>query len=127
MINKNIVLLGASPKPQRFANRAQHLLLASGYVVLPVARVAGDILGVRVYVDLADIDRMIDTVTIYLRPEILVDMLDKLLALRPRRVIFNPGTESNQLANELRQAGIIVVEACTLILLETNQFEIQGR
>ena len=70
-----------------------------------------------------DIEVPIDTVTVYLRPEILTTIMDELIELSPRRVIFNPGTESGILADQLVEADIEITEACTLVLLSTNQFE----
>ena len=101
MLNKNIVVLGASENPQRYSNRAQKLLTEHGYHVFPVARVAGEILGVEAVSDLSDVQVPIDTVTIYLRPKILETLIDKIIAAKPRRVIFNPGSESAELALSL--------------------------
>lgn len=124
MLNKNIVVLGASENPQRYSNRAQKLLTEHGYHVFPVARVAGEILGVEAVSDLSDVQVPIDTVTIYLRPKILETLIDKIIAAKPRRVIFNPGSESAELAAQLKSENIVVTEACTLVLLSTGQFEL---
>lgn len=123
MINKNIVILGASNKPQRYSNKAQVKLAKHGYEVFPVSRDVEEINGVMSVTSLLDIEVPIDTVTVYLRPEILTTIMDELIELSPRRVIFNPGTESGILADQLVEADIEITEACTLVLLSTNQFE----
>lgn len=123
MKNKNVVILGASRKPQRYAHQAQLLLIEHGYVVFPVSRKSELIAGKQSVSNLTDIKKPIDTVTIYVRPELLETMLDALIELRPRRVIFNPGTESESLASRLQQHEIETTEACTLVLLNTGQFE----
>jgi len=123
MINKNIVVLGASTKPERYANKAQAKLVEHGYHVFPVSRRIEEINGVMSVTSLLDIDVPVDTVTVYLRPEILTTILNELIESSPRRVIFNPGTESAGLASQLVEAGIEVTEACTLVLLSTDQFE----
>ena len=64
----------------------------------------------------------IDTVTVYLRPELQADLIDDLIDLRPRRVIFNPGAESAESKAKLEAAGIQSVEACTMVMLQTGQF-----
>jgi len=69
----------------------------------------------------------IDTVTLYLRPEHQWAFAETLLAMKPRRVIFNPDTENPALAAHLRAAGIVIVEACTLVLLRTGQYDLAGQ
>jgi predicted CoA-binding protein len=64
----------------------------------------------------------VDTVTLYVGPTISLTLKDKLIALKPRRVIFNPGTENAPLQLTLTSAGIACEEACTLVLLHTGQF-----
>lgn len=117
-----VAILGASPKPHRYAHRAQLKLQQHGYDVIPVARKAGDINGVACVHSLAGIDQPVDTVTLYVNPSILAEHLHELIQLKPRRVIFNPGTESDELARKLADNGIEVIEACTLIMLDNNQF-----
>ena len=71
---------------------------------------------------LTDISTPLDTVTVYLRPELLTPLLDDLVAARPRRVILNPGTESPQVVQRLQAEGIPVEQACTLVMLNLDQF-----
>jgi hypothetical protein len=78
--------------------------------------------GVPVIADLSAISGPVDTVTMYVGPAISAGLGDKLAALKPRRVIFNPGTENAVLEQQLSAAGIICEEACTLVLLNTGQF-----
>ena len=121
---KNIAILGASDNPDRYAYLAQVKLQEHGYSVYPVSKSGKDILGVRGYVRLSQISEKLDTVTLYLNPIHLVDVLGDILEKKPRRVIFNPGTESETHIEKLEQAGIVVEQACTLVLLSTNQFEL---
>jgi len=72
---------------------------------------------------LADIDRPVDTLTMYVGPDRQSSMLDTIVALQPQRIIFNPGSENPAIYPRLRQAGIKVEEACTLVLLSTRQFD----
>lgn len=117
-----VAILGASPKAHRYSHRAQLKLQQHGYSVIPVARKAGDINGVPCVHSLADIHQPVDTVTLYVNPSILSEHLDELISLKPRRVIFNPGTECQEYARKLADNGIEVVEACTLIMLDNGQF-----
>ncbi|MGB5274760.1 MAG: CoA-binding protein, partial [Flavobacteriaceae bacterium] len=46
-----------------------------------------------------------------------------ILKLNPKRVIFNPGTENPELYRLLEEQGIMAIEACTLVLLATDQYK----
>lgn len=119
------LILGASPNPDRYAYLAQERLMAAGHAVLPVSPKGGEVLGVPVVRDLAQAKASgakVDTVTLYVGPERLKPMVSDLIALAPRRVIFNPGTEDAEVEAQLRQAGIRTQEACTLVLLGTGQY-----
>ena len=87
-----------------------------------MARSADEVLGVPAYAKLEQIDAAIDTVTLYVSPAHLDAVLPGILAKKPRRVIFNPGTESSAHRDQLETAGIQCEEACTLVLLKTGQF-----
>jgi len=118
-----VVVLGASDKPDRYAYLAAEQLLAQGYRVAGISPRSLKGPGMPVYATLADLREPVDTVTVYINPARLLPLLDDLVALGPRRVILNPGTESEEAASRLRRAGIAVEEACTLVLLRTGQFE----
>ena len=117
-----VAVVGASERPWRYANRALRMLVSHGFKPVPVSRSGKDILDLAGYASLADIPDRIDTVTMYLSPEKQPPIIRDILAVRPRRVIFNPGTENPGAAAILQQHGISVEEACTLVLLSTGQF-----
>ncbi len=118
----HVAVLGASPKPARYANQAVRLLREHGYPVTPLHPRFDEIEGLPVAHTLEEIDRPVDTLSLYVGPAGLEPLHDSIVALRPRRVIFNPGTESPALQQRLDAAGIFWQEACTLVLLKTNVF-----
>ena len=120
--SQTVVIVGASNKPDRYANKAQKLLRQHGHTVIPVHPLLTEIDGVPVQASLASIRQPVDTVTMYVGPERSAALADELVALKPKRVIFNPGSESGLLEQRLRAAGIPFEEACTLVLLNTEQF-----
>jgi predicted CoA-binding protein len=122
----NVSVLGASPNPERYSHMAVKMLGDYGHEVFPVNPKAGDIAGISAYRRLPDIPSPVHTVTVYLAPERSDAAAEDILAARPKRVIFNPGAENAALARRLEASGIAVVEACTLVLLRTNQFETAG-
>ena len=119
---ERVVILGASDKPDRYSHKAQLLLREHGHEVVPVHPKLASIEGVPVVADLSQVSGAVDTVTMYVGAAISSGLADKLIALKPRRVIFNPGSENPALVAKLEAADIAVEEACTLVLLRTGQF-----
>jgi predicted CoA-binding protein len=119
---ERVVIIGASDNPERYSHKAQLLLRQHGHEVVPVHPKLSEIEGVPVVADLSMIAGPVDTVTLYVGPTISLTLKDKLIALNPKRVIFNPGTENAPLQATLTSAGIACEEACTLVLLHTRQF-----
>ena len=114
-----VAILGASPKPERYSHQAQLLLTEHGHEVFPVSPTGREILGVS---GMTSVPSGMDTVTLYLGPDRLMPVLDSLIKAAPRRVIFNPGTESPEAKAKLEEAGIETEEACSLVLLRTGSF-----
>lgn len=117
-----VVVLGASPKATRYSNMAVRQLQSKGYRVIPVHPTADTIGDLPVVHSLSDIEEKVDTLTLYLGPLHSRGQLDGILALAPKRVIFNPGAESPQLAARLQVAGIECLHACTLVMLRSGLF-----
>lgn len=117
-----VVVLGASPKPARYANQAQRMLMEKGYTVVPVHPKVEEIDGIKVIPSLELVERPVHTLTLYVGPERGEPMLQAMLDLNPVRVIFNPGTESELLQQRLASHGVECIEGCTLVMLRTNQF-----
>lgn len=122
MENEHVVILGASDRPERYAYRAFQQLREHGHRVSLVHPRLQEIEGVAVVGSLTEVERPVDTVTLYVNPTILEPLIPELIGLAPRRVLFNPGTESETAAEALKQAGIEIEEACTLVLLGTGAF-----
>jgi uncharacterized protein len=119
---ETVAILGASPDPERYSFKAQRVLKEHGHRVIPVSVRAATIDGDAAVKELREIAQRVDTLTVYVRPAISARYREQIEGLKPARVIFNPGTENEQLAGELRAAGIATEEACTLVLLRTGQF-----
>jgi len=120
-----VAILGASARPDRYAHKAQLALVAAGHGVFPISRGGDEILGAIGYSQLSEIPaecRPIDTVTVYLRPELLLPLVEEIRELAPRRLLLNPGTEHPDLDAALEGSGIELVEACTLVLLQLRTF-----
>ena len=119
--NKKTLVLGASTKPERYAFKAINMLVDKGHSVLAVGQNAGEVAGVKIQTKAIPL-KNIDTVTLYLNPTRQRDYYNYIVETKPKRVIFNPGTENPDEYAGLRSAGIEALEACTLVLLRTSQF-----
>ena len=117
-----MAVLGASPKPDRYAYQALQLLHKYGHRTLPINPAFDEILGERCYRRISDAPGPIDTVTLYLRETRSNPLIDEIIGAKPRRIIMNPGAENSVLAAKAEEAGIEVVEGCTLVMLRTGQF-----
>lgn len=121
-MSENVAILGATDDPMKYANMAQQNLVQHGDTVFPVNPNKDEIDGLKAYPKLEDIHEKVDTVTVYVRPSILESLTDDILAVQPRRVIMNPGTENTRVAQVLAEHGVEVVRGCTLVMLRTGQF-----
>jgi predicted CoA-binding protein len=119
---QTVAVLGASNNPERYSNMAVRRLREAGHHVIPVNPAFPAIEGLPVARSLGEIKEPVDTLTLYVGPQRLVPLTDEILRLAPKRVIFNPGTESPELAAALDRAGLPHVEGCTLVMLQTGQF-----
>lgn len=116
-------VLGASPKPDRYSNKAIRMLVEHDHEVVPVHPVYKEIEGLTVTAALEDLaPESIDTLTMYVNADRSSELADAIVNLQPRRVVFNPGSENPELAQQLAGKGIEVEAACTLVLLRTGAF-----
>ena len=120
--NQAVVVLGASAKPERYSNKALKSLKEKGHRAIPIHPVLKQIEGLTVLPSLKDVTDKIDTLTVYLAPSRSEKLISDIIVLHPNRVILNPGAESDDLEKSLADHGIPVLRACTLVLLQTNQF-----
>ena len=123
MKKQTVAILGASEKKERYSYLAFKMLQDYGHTPLPVSPRLKDLEGTPVVASLAHISSPVDTLTMYVGPDKSSALLQDIIKLKPKRVIFNPGSENPSLQKELAQNGIAVEEACTLVLLRTNQFD----
>ena len=119
---EHVAILGASNNPSRYSYKSQIQLRKHGHTVYPVSLHDEEILGIKSYHSLREINKEIDSITVYINSQHVHQVIDDILGSQPRRVIFNPGSESREEMGLLQEAGITVETACTLVLLATDQF-----
>lgn len=123
MNNKKTVVIGASPNPSRYAFVASKMLKDYKHDFVPVGIKKGEIAG-QTILDLRDKPQIedVDTVTLYLGPQNQTEWYDYILSLKPKRIIFNPGTENREFMDKARDQDIEVDMACTLVMLRSGQY-----
>lgn len=118
---KNTLVLGASDKPDRYSYMAVERLKAHGHHVWALGSKKGMVLETPIETDIETVPDL-DTITLYLNPTRQEMYYDYILNLAPKRIIFNPGTENDVLAEMAEAKGIQTIEACTLVMLATGQY-----
>jgi len=120
-MNKKTLVIGASLKTERYSNIAIRRLVKYKHDVVAFGFRSGTVDNVVIDTDLNHYEN-IDTVTLYLNPKRQKDFYEYVVSLKPKRVIFNPGTENEAFYNILKTNNIAFEVACTLVLLTTNQY-----
>ena len=121
MKNKKTLVLGATSKPDKYAYLAITKLVDKGHSVLAIGQNAGEVAGIKIQTKAIPL-KNIDTVTLYLNPARQRDYYNYIVEAKPKRVIFNPGTENPEFYQLLQLNNIKVEVTCTLVLLSTNQY-----
>ena len=115
------LVIGASENPERYSNMAMKLLRKNEHSVVAIGNKSGMVGDVEIQKGQVHFDN-IDTVTVYINPTLQRQYYDYILGLHPKRIIFNPGTENDDLRKLANNAGILTEYACTLVLLRLNQY-----
>ena len=118
--SEKVIVLGASTKPSSYSYMAANLLKDKGHLPILIGRSDGQVAGQNISKEFPEIE--VDTVTLYLREEFQNQFIESIIKAKPKRVIFNPGTESNETWRKLTAKKISCIEACTLVMLRTGQF-----
>jgi uncharacterized protein len=120
-MDKSTLVIGASTDHTRYSFRAINLLRSHGHSVIGLGRDKGTVADVELEQEW-DPSWKVDSVTLYINPRIQVQYYEKVIALQPKRVIFNPGTENSVFQTLLKEQGIETEVACTLVLLTLGEY-----
>ncbi len=121
MKNKKTLVLGASTKSNKYSYLAIEKLVGKGHSVMAIGQNSGEVAGIKIQTKAIPL-KNIDTVTLYLNPSNQREYYNYIVDTKPKRVIFNPGTENPEFYQLLKLNDIKVEVACTLVLLSTNQY-----
>ena len=120
---KKTVIIGATTNQGRYAYLAARMLTEYKHEIVPVGIKDGAVFGK----DILDIFQKppidnVHTVTMYIGPQRQPEHIDYILGLKPKRIIFNPGTENEEFIRRAEENGIEALEACTLVMLRSYQY-----
>ena len=118
---KKTLIIGATTNQDRYAYKAAEMLTENGHPIIPFGIKKGEVFGETILNDWQAFEG-VDTVTMYVGAARQPEYIDNIISIKPNRVVFNPGTENPEFYNKLEAAGIEFEEACTLVLLRTNQY-----
>jgi predicted CoA-binding protein len=118
---KKTVVLGASSNPARYSYLAVQRLRAHNHPVVAIGRRVGQVADVDISKEY-QLENDVDTITLYLNPKNQVEYYNYILSLHPKRIIFNPGTENDELIRKAKENNIKPVIGCTLVMLSTGQY-----
>ncbi|WP_259071834.1 CoA-binding protein [Mucilaginibacter sp. X4EP1] len=121
MADKKTLVLGATTSEGRYANLASNRLVSKGYSIVNVGLRDGEVAGVPIEKPEV-IHTDIDTITLYVGPAHQEELYDYILKTKPKRIIFNPGTENPKLRRMANEQGIKTEYACTLVLLSVGEY-----
>jgi predicted CoA-binding protein len=121
MNKKKTLVLGASANPSRYSFLAIQRLRSHGHPVVAIGRRPARVADTDIRPE-KEMETGIDTVTMYMNKKHQEEFHDYILSLKPKRIIFNPGAENEILEKLARDKGIETLEACTLVMLSTNQY-----
>lgn len=120
---KKTVIIGATTNPGRYAYLAARMLTEYNHEIVPVGIKDGAVFG-RDILDIfaRPVVENVDTVTLYIGPQRQPEHIDYILGLKPKRIIFNPGTENDEFIRRAEEKGIEALEACTLVMLRSHKY-----
>jgi predicted CoA-binding protein len=121
MADKKTLVLGATPDTSRYAYLASNRLVSKGHTIVNVGIKTGEVAGVPIEKP-ETIHHDIDTVTLYVGPQNQPSLYNYILDTKPKRIIFNPGTENSELRRMANEKGIETEYACTLVLLSIGDY-----
>ncbi|MFD0963034.1 CoA-binding protein [Pseudofulvibacter geojedonensis] len=121
MREKKTLVIGASLKPDRYSYKAINMLVSNNIETKAYGLREGEIAGIEIDTELLPYSH-IDTVSLYVNKNRQPDLYNYIISLKPKRVIFNPGTENTEFQELLLKENIAFEEACTLVLLSTKQY-----
>jgi uncharacterized protein len=121
-MKKTTLVLGASARPERFSYEAIRSLQKNNIPVIALGRRESDLGDIKIRKGMPDDITGVHTVTLYMSAANQKEYYSYILSLKPKRIIFNPGTINPELEELALKNGIKVVNECMLVMLDRGLF-----
>jgi predicted CoA-binding protein len=114
-LNRTIAIIGASNDRKKYGNKAVRAYLRAGWTVYPVNPRGEAVEGIVSYLTISDVPDRLDRVSMYVPPKVGLQLLDEIAKVNPGEVFFNPGSDSDEVMDAARNAGLNAVAACSIV------------
>ena len=112
---KTVAVVGASSDRQKFGNKALRAFKAEGYAVIPINPNEREVEGIATYPSVLSVPGTIDMATVYVQPDVALQLLPEFEQKGIAEIWVNPGAESDELLTEARRRKLNVIAACSII------------
>ena len=119
---KTAAVIGASNDRTRYGNMAVRAFRRAGYEVFPVNPTEPEIEGLKAFPTVKDIPNELDTVTIYVRPAVLVKLLPEIAEKGCKDLWLNPGTVSDTVLAEVKRLGLNALQGCSILAIGQSPY-----
>lgn len=116
------LVLGASLKEERYSNMAIKSLVENNVETVAFGLRKGIVSGIEIETEKV-IYEDVHTITLYLNAQRQKEYYNYMLSLKPKRIIFNPGTENYEFIELLKENNISYEIACTLVMLSIGNYK----
>lgn len=121
-VSRTVAVVGASSDRHKFGNKALRAFQAEGYRVIPVNPHETEIEGLRAYASVLDVPDPIDMVTVYVQPDVALQLLPEFEQKALPEIWLNPGAESSEVLAEAKRRRLNVIAACSIVGIGRNPY-----
>ena len=112
---KTVAVIGASSNRDKWGNKAVRAFAQQGYSVYPVNPNETEVEGFKAYPNISAVPDRPDTITVYIPPQRLINILPDIAGRGCDELFLNPGTESEEVLIECKRLGLNAIQACSII------------
>lgn len=123
-MGKVVAVVGASSDRRKFGNKALRAFQQEGYTVIPVNPNEREVEGIRTYASVLDVPDAIDMATVYVQPDVGLQLLGEFEQKGIPEIWINPGAESDELLAEARRRKLNVINACSIVAIGRSPYSV---
>jgi uncharacterized protein len=114
----SIAVIGANADRSRYSNRCVRAYLRKGYTVYPINPKESSVEGLTTYPSILDVPAQhIDRVSLYVRPQLGLKVLDEVARKSIGEVWLNPGADAPEVVASAQDLGLNAVTGCSILAI----------